>query len=108
MTSIEETVKALVDFESELEKAKQEAAESKRRAMKDAGDWVEAARASAISRAQTVAADRVAKAKEGAEAEAAGIRAKGDSDLKSFESSISGRKSKAADLVVSRLLGERR
>jgi len=103
---IEATVKALVEFESELDKAKAEAAEAKRRATKDAADWAEAAKASAISKAQEIGARRVADAKAEAESEAERIRQKGASDLKAFESSISRHRSKAADLVASRLLGE--
>jgi len=74
--------------------------------MKDATDWAEAAKAAAISKAQEIASQRVTKAKEDAEAEADRIRKKGDSDLREFESSISRHKSKAAELVASRLLGE--
>jgi len=104
--AIEATVKALVEFESELEKAKAEASEAKRRAAKDAADWAEAAKASAISKAQEIGARRVADAKAEAEAEAQRIREKGTSDLMAFESSISRHRSKAAELVASRLLGE--
>ncbi len=109
MTSaIEDTVKALVEFESELDKARAEITEAKRRAMRDATEWAEAARASAVSKAQEIASQRVAKAREEAEAEAERIRKKGDSDLKAFESSISGRRGQAAQLVASRLLGEQK
>jgi vacuolar-type H+-ATPase subunit H len=105
-SAIEDTVKALVEFESELEKAKAEAGEAKRRVAKDAADWAEAARSSAISRAQEIGTQKVADAKAEAEAEAEKIREKGLSDLKVFESAISRRKTKAAELVASRLLGE--
>ncbi len=105
-SAIEDTVKALVQFESELESAKAEASEAKRRAMKDAAEWAEAARASAVSKAQDMASRRVAKAREEAEAEAERIRKKGESDLKGFEGSISRHRSKASELVTSRLLGE--
>jgi len=107
MTSaIEDTLKALVEFESELDAARAEVSETKRGVMKDATDWAEAAKAAAISKAQEIASQRVTKAKEDAEAEADRIRKKGDSDLREFESSISRHKSKAAELVASRLLGE--
>jgi vacuolar-type H+-ATPase subunit H len=107
MTSaIEETVKALVEFESELETAKAEVSETKRRAMKDAADWAEAAKTSAVSKAEEIASRGVARAKEEAEAEADRIRKVGASDLRAFESLISGHKSKAAELVASRLMGE--
>ncbi len=107
MTSaIEDTVKALVEFESELDAAKAEVSEARRGAMKDATDWAESAKAASISKAQDIASQRVAKAREDAEAEADRIRKRGDSDLRAFESSISRHKSKAAELVASRLLGE--
>jgi vacuolar-type H+-ATPase subunit H len=105
-SAIEETVKALVEFESELDAAKTDISEAKARTMKNAANWAEAAKASAVSKAQEIASKTVAKAREDAEAEAAKIRKKGESDLKAFESSISKHKSKAAELVASRLLGE--
>lgn len=105
-SAIEATVKALVQFESELDRAKAEVTEAKRRTLKDATEWAEAAKATAISKAQEIASGRLAKAKEGAEAEAENIRKKGESDLKAFESSISKHRSKAAALVAARLLGE--
>ena len=105
-TAIEETVKALVAFEADLDKAKADALDAKRRAIKEASDWADSARAATITKAQGLAAGRVAKAKEDAEAEAEKIRKKGESDLRAFESSISKRKAEAADLVASRLLGE--
>jgi vacuolar-type H+-ATPase subunit H len=105
-SAIEETVKALVEFESELDAAKAGVSDAKTKTMKDAADWAEAAKASAISKAQEIASKTVAKAREDAEAEAERIRKKGESDLKAFESSISKHKSKAAELVAARLLGE--
>ncbi len=105
-SAIEETVKALVEFESELDGAKAEVSEAKTKTMKDAAALAEAAKASAISKAQETASKTVAKAREDAEAEAEKIRKKGESDLTAFESSIAKHKSKAAELVASRLLGE--
>jgi vacuolar-type H+-ATPase subunit H len=105
-STIEETVKALVEFESELDAAKAEVSDLRKRTLKDAADWAEGAKNSAMSKAQEIATQRVAKAREEAEAEADAIRKKGESDLKVFESSISRNKSKAASLVTSRLLGE--
>jgi vacuolar-type H+-ATPase subunit H len=105
-SAIEDTVKALVEFESELDTAKAEVLEAKRRTMKDAADWAEAAKAAAISKAQEMASRRLSAAREDAEAEAEKIKKKGDADLKSLESSISRHKPKAAELVASRLLGE--
>ena len=105
-SAIESTVKALVEFEAALERAKAEVSEAKRRAMKDATDWAEEARAAAISKAQAIATTQVSKAMEEAEAEADIIRKKGESDLRAFEGSITGNKSKAVDLVAAKLLGE--
>ncbi len=105
-SAIEETVKALVGFESELDRAKVEASEAKKRATKDANDWAEAARAAAVSRAQEIASNTLAKARAEAESEAAKIREKGESDLRAFESLISKHKAEAAETAAARLLGE--
>jgi hypothetical protein len=107
MTSaIEETVKALVEFESALDSAKAEVSSAKAKTKKDTVDWAEAAKASAVSKAQEIASQRVAQAKANAEAEAQKIREKGETALKAFEGSISRHKAKAAELAASRLLGE--
>jgi len=105
-SAIESTVKALVEFEAELERAKAEVSDAKRKTMKVALDWADQAKASALVKAQAIASQRLAKAKEEAETEAAAIRNKGESDLKAFESSISKYRSKAAELVAAKLLGE--
>jgi vacuolar-type H+-ATPase subunit H len=107
-SAIEQTVKALVEFESALDAAKAEVSEARRRAMKDASDWAEAARSSAISKAMEIAARRVAEAKAEAEAQAKSIREEGESELKVFEASISRHGAEAADFAASRLLGEPR
>ncbi len=105
-SAIEETVKALVEFESQLDEAKANVSDAKRRTTKDAADWVDAAKTSAVLKAQVVASRRVAEAIKDAEAEANKIREKGESDLKSFGSSISRQRAKAAELVIAALLGE--
>jgi vacuolar-type H+-ATPase subunit H len=102
---IEDTLKALVEFESELDRAKAEAIEARKRMLKDAGDWAVGAKASAITKAQEIASQRLAAARAEAEKEAESIRKKGESSLKSFESLISKKKGKAAEHVVARLLG---
>jgi len=104
-SAIESTVKALVEFEAELDRAKAEVTDAKKRAMKESLDWAEEAKASAVSRAQEIASERVTKAKEEAEAEAKVIREKGALSLKTFEASISKRRSQAAELAASRLMG---
>jgi len=105
-SSMEQTVKALVEFEAALDSAKSEISESKRRTMKDALDWAEAARSSAIAEATEIAARRVSEAKAEAEAEAKKIRDGGESDLREFEGSISRHGAEAAEFAASRLLGD--
>ena len=104
-SAIEATVKALVEFEAELDRAKAEATDAKKKAAKDALDWAEGARSSAISKAQQIASEGVARAREEAEAEATKIREKGEASLRAFEDSISKRREEAAKLAASRLLG---
>jgi vacuolar-type H+-ATPase subunit H len=106
MTSvIEDTLKALVEFESELDAAKAGASEARRRMVKDAGDWAAQAKAGAVAKAREIASQRLENARAEAEAEAQTIRKKGEASVKSFEASISKRKSKAAEVVVAKLLG---
>ena len=102
---IEATVKALIEFESELDSMKAEALEIKKKMVKDAVGLAESARLSAISKAQQQASERLAKARAEAEGKAESIRKKGESSLKSFEASISARRAKAIEKVVDRLLG---
>lgn len=102
---IEQTIKSLVEFEAELERAKSDASDRKKRTLKDASDWAATAKSSAIARAQKIASDRLAQARSEAEEEAAVIAKKGEESLRAFEASISKHKQKAADHVVSRLLG---
>ena len=105
-SAIEETIKALTEFESALDSAKDEAEAGTKKLIKDATDWAESARTSAISKAQQIASDRIEKAKADAEKEATSIRKKGESALGEFEGSISKKKGKASERVVARLLGK--
>jgi vacuolar-type H+-ATPase subunit H len=105
-SAIQSTIKALVEFESELDRAKAEILDAKRTTTQNALGWAEDAKSSAVSKAQEIASQRVANAREDAEAEADRIRMKGKSDLEDFEDSISRNMPKAAELVAARLLGE--
>ena len=105
---IETTVKALIEFDSELDRAKAEALEVEKKMVKDAVGLAESARSAAISKAQQQVSERLAKARAEGEGEAESIRKKGESSLRSFEASISRRKAKAIEEVVGRLLGETR
>ena len=105
---IEATVKALIEFESELDRMKAEALEAKEKMVKDAVGLAESAKLEVISKANQQVAERLAKARAEGEGEAESIRNKGESSLKSFEASISRRKAEAIEEVVGRLLGETR
>ena len=106
VSPVETTFKALIEFESELDRTKAEALEAKRGMIKDAESLAESARSGAILKAQQQASERLAKARAEAEDEAESIRKKGESSLSSFGASISRRKAKATARVVTLLLGE--
>ena len=107
MTSvIEQTLKALAEFESVLDAAKAEAADARKKLLKDANDWAAGASAKALAAAQEKASETIAQAKAEAEKDAQSIGQKGEASLKGFEASISRRKGKAAELVAARLVGE--
>ena len=103
---IEATVKALIEFDSELDRMKAEALEVKKKMVKDAVGLAESAKSTAISKAQQQVSERLAKARAEGQGEAESIRKNGESSLRSFEATISKRKAKAIEKVVSRLLGE--
>ena len=103
---IEDTIRALTEFESALDQVKADTSESKRKLVKGAGDWAVAAKAGAIAKAQQLSAERVAKARVEAESEAEGIRRKGQVGVKNFAETISKGKKDAIVAVVGALLGE--
>ena len=105
-SQVETTVKALIEFESELDRTMAEALDAKKKMIKDAEGLAESARSGAISKVQQRALERLAKARTEAEGEAEVIAKKGESLLKSFETSISKKRAKATEAVVRRLLGE--
>jgi vacuolar-type H+-ATPase subunit H len=103
---IEETLKALAEFESQLDSAKASALEAKRQMVKEAADLAEKARAAAVAEAQRIAKETVSKARREAEAEAESLRNSGLSALKDFEDALSKHKPEAVELVTRALLGE--
>jgi vacuolar-type H+-ATPase subunit H len=105
-TIVEDTVKALMEFEAELDKINSAASDARKKLVKDASDWAESAKTSAVSKAQETAAGRISSARAEAEAEAVGIRKKGSDSLEKFEGSLSKHMAKSVELVVSRLMGE--
>jgi vacuolar-type H+-ATPase subunit H len=105
-SEVESTVKALMEFESNLDSAKSAALEVKRSMVREAQALAETAKSNAISEAQRRAAETLAAARKGAEKDADSIRKSGEASLKRFEAAVSRRKAKAVDVVVARLLGE--
>jgi vacuolar-type H+-ATPase subunit H len=105
--TIADTVKALTEFEAELDKVKAASMEAKKKLLKDAGEWADAARSNATEEAQRIASQRISEARKEAEEEAAEIRKKGQIATKKFAESIAKNKKAASELVVQRLLGEK-
>jgi vacuolar-type H+-ATPase subunit H len=103
---IEESLKALSEFESALDRAKAEATETKRRMIKDATDWAESAKEKAIERAKAVASETLSKARSEAESQAQKIKLDGQRSLKGFETSLSKNMKEGTELVLKLLLGE--
>lgn len=104
--TIAETVKALTEFEAELDMVKTGAMEAKKKMLKDASDWAEAAKSRALAEAQRLASERLSEARAEAEAEAAEIRKKGQASTKKFAESMARHKKDASELVLRKLLGE--
>jgi vacuolar-type H+-ATPase subunit H len=106
--TIENTVKALTEFEAELDRVRTEVLETKRKMVRDAGEWAESAKTAAIDAAQKLADQRLSQARSDAEAEAAEIRKNGQVATEKFEESISKHRKEAVEHVLRRLLGEER
>ncbi len=103
--TIEEAVKALAEFEAELERIKSEASEAKKRLLKTATDEAERAKLAAVAKAQRIADERLKVAKREAEKEAESIARKGEASLNELKATISRRKAEAVELAMRRLLG---
>ena len=103
---VEEAVKVLAIFESELDRVKSEAIESKKRLLKVAVDEGDRARKEALAKTQSMAEEKIAKARHEAETEASAILVKGKSSLKSLNSRISKKSDEALELVTKHLLGD--
>jgi len=106
-TAIEETLKALTEFEAQLDSAKAEASEAKRQMLRMAAEWAEAAKGAAVAEAQKIVSEALAKAKKEAEKEAESIAKKGDVAVERFKKALATQRPKAVELVEETLLGER-
>ena len=107
-SALEGTVKALIEFEAELDRTKADVLAQKAKMIRDAEGIAESAKSSAVSKAQQQASERLAKARAEADREAESIRKHGVSSLNTFEVSVSSKKKRAAEMVVTALLGETR
>lgn len=108
VSTLDGTVKALTEFESDLDRTKSEVLAEKSKIIREAQGIADSAKSNAISKAQRQASETLGKARTEAEQQAESIRKQGMSDLRAFEASVSTRKKKAADAVVMALLGERK
>lgn len=103
--AIEETIKALKEFELHLDKVKAGVADAKKKLIKDAGDWADAAKGEAILEAQRMAERRLAAARAEGEREVETIKNASQASVQSFKETIASHKKEAVELVVRRLLG---
>ena len=99
-------MKALTEFESQLDGAKNQASEAKRHMLRRAAEWAEAAKGASVAEAQRIASESVSKAKKEAEKEAETIAKQGQVALKRFEKSLASHRAKASEHVAKMLLGE--
>ena len=103
--AIEDTIKALKEFEEDLNTVKAVAADATKKLVKNAADWAESARRDAISEAQKAADLTVTAARAEGEREVESIRNASQASLEALRGVIMGNKEKAVALAVKRLLG---
>ena len=103
--AIEDSVKALKEFEGALDAIKSDADEAKKKMLKSASDWAESAKSASVANAESQARAAVDSARAAAEKQAETIRSAGERDLSNFVAEISAKKSEAVNLVTKRLLG---
>ena len=104
--AIEEALKALSEFESELDRIKNETVEAKQKLLKLAVEKAESSKSQAIATAQRAAEAELSAARETANKEADNIRRKGQASTERFKSTISKRSEDAVEAVLKTLLGE--
>lgn len=103
--AIEETIKALKEFELDLDKVKAEAADAKTKLLKDAGDWADAVKREDLQGAQRVAELRLEAARAEGEREVESIKRAAQASLQSLKETLANHKTEAVELVVKKLLG---
>jgi vacuolar-type H+-ATPase subunit H len=103
--AIEDTIKALTEFEAELDKVKTDSAEAKKNLLKKAAEWAETAKNDAVSEARRTADQTLSEARTEAQKEAESIRETGKNSLVSLKETMSNHRDEAVQLVKMRLLG---
>lgn len=107
MTSaVEEAIKVLEGFESELERIKEGAIEAKKSLQRKVSGEGENAKREALANVQKIAGERIRKARDEAEREASSIIAKGEQSVERLREQISKKNKEAVELVVKELLGD--
>src|SRR2546428_12241943 len=103
--ALEEAVKALAEFEAELDRIKTDASEARKRLVKTAADEAEKAKGDAVAKAQELADGRGKVAKQEAEGEAAEIGKRGGESLNPVKAATLERKEGAGEFGVRRVPG---
>ncbi len=107
MTSaVEDAIKVLEGFESELERIKEEAIEAKKSLLRKVSEEGENAKKEALDSVQSISGERIAKARAEADREASLIMAKGEQSVRKLREQISRKSAEAVELVVKELLGD--
>jgi vacuolar-type H+-ATPase subunit H len=105
-SAVEEAIKVLAEFESELEEIREESVDARKRLSKIAKDEGDKAMKLALARAHAIAEEQIRKAREDAEREADSISKKGEEALAGLKEKISKRSEEALRLVSEHLLGD--
>jgi vacuolar-type H+-ATPase subunit H len=104
--TVEDTIKALKEFEQDLDRVKATVADAAKKMVKDARDWADSARAAALVEAKKSADLALERAKEEAAHEVHKIGEGSHESLQTLKQTMAAHKIAAAELVLKRLLGE--
>jgi vacuolar-type H+-ATPase subunit H len=104
--TVEDTIKALKEFEQDLDGVKATVADAGKKMVKDARDWADSARAAALVEAQKAVDLALERAKEEAADEVHKIGEGSQESLQTLRQTMAVHEIVAAELVLKRLLGE--
>jgi vacuolar-type H+-ATPase subunit H len=103
--AIEDTIKALTEFEAELDKVKTDGAEARKNLLKGVAEWAETAKNEAVTEARRTADQTISGARAEAQKGAESIRETGKNSLVSLKETMNSHRDEAVQLVKKRLLG---